>query len=198
MATQKNKKGFGKKKALKRLFGEARAGTLPPEFTDWPLADKDGYTVAHFAAWSGTLPADIDRAIYKLADKNGTTVAHVAAWRGNLPVDIDRDVYKLANKFGTTVAHLVARYGHFPADIGRDIYKLTDKYGATVAHVAAQFGHLPPEFEQWGMVDGEGRTVAEVAAVVYPPDSVLAASARQWLEENRANTPENEESGPRP
>jgi hypothetical protein len=48
------------------------------------------------------------------------------------------------------------------------------------------------------MVDGVGRTVAEIVADEYPPDSTIAASARKWLEEHQANTPEDEESGPRP
>jgi hypothetical protein len=144
MANQKNKKESAKEKTLERLFGEARIGDLPTEFSGWSRADEDGWTVAHFATSCGTLPPDIDRDVYKLADKGGWTVAHEAAWSK----------------------------------------------------------HLPPEFAQWDIVDGKGRTVAEVAADKYPPDSALGTGARQWLVENRAKTAENahedEESCPRP
>jgi hypothetical protein len=53
------------------------------------------------------------------------------------------------------------------------------------------------------MVDGKGRTVAEIAIDNYPPDSVLGAKAREWFEENQTETseseenPENEDAGPR-
>jgi hypothetical protein len=187
---------------LERLFRKAEKGKLPPEFSDWSLANKWGVTVAHVAAYSGTLPADIGRDVYKLTDKDGRTVAHDAARYGTLPADMDRDIYKHANKNGTTVAHFAAQYGTLPPDIDHDIFTLADKYGWTVAHSAARYGNLSPKFDQWDIVDGKGRTVAEVAADKYPPDSVLGASARQWLVENRAktaeNAPEDEESGPRP
>jgi hypothetical protein len=113
--------------------------------------------------------------------------------------------WSLADKKGKTIAHEAAMYRNLPADIDRDIYKLADKYGKTVAHEAAWRKHLPPEFErpdyeQWGMVDGEGQTVAHVAAAIYSYSSgtTIAKSARQWIKESRTKTPEDEESGPRP
>lgn len=39
----------------------AFAGTLPPDFSQWELADESGWTVAHVAAEAGTLPPNGER-----------------------------------------------------------------------------------------------------------------------------------------
>jgi hypothetical protein len=36
---------------------------------------------------------------------------------------------------------------------------LANSHGWTVAHTAAWHGHLPPDFNQWGLMDTDGRTV---------------------------------------
>ena len=71
----------------KQAFELARKGELPEGFTDWHLADKNGWTVAHVAAWHGHLPHGFTG--LHMADNNGRTVAHVAAQRGHLPACFD-------------------------------------------------------------------------------------------------------------
>jgi hypothetical protein len=147
------------------------------DFTGWALADNNGRTVAHTAAWKGHLPPDFTD--WALADRDGTTVAHMAAWFGHLPSAFTG--WALADNNGRTVAHAAARTGHLPAGMDRAVYKLADNNDWTVAHEAARYGHLPPDFERWDMVDGKGRTVAGIAADNYPPDSALGTGARKWL-----------------
>jgi hypothetical protein len=48
------------------------SGTLPPNFNQWQLATKRGWTVAHVAAKYGHLPADFDQ--WGLVDNGGLTV----------------------------------------------------------------------------------------------------------------------------
>ncbi|WP_419607609.1 ankyrin repeat domain-containing protein [Thiolapillus sp.] len=60
--------------------------------------------------------------------------------------------------------------GNLPPDF--DQWGLKDDWGSSVAHVAAKHGHLPPEFDQWGIMNDEGWTVAHSAAFHghLPPD----------------------------
>ena len=56
-----------------------------------------------------------------------------------------------------------AREGALPPDF--DQWGLTDDWGISVAHVAAKHGHLPPEFDQWDLKDRFGLSVAHEAAL---------------------------------
>jgi hypothetical protein len=57
----------------------AEAGSLPPDFDRWDIANDYGWTVAHVAAEVGTLPPDFNR--WDLADNYGRTVVDAAASR---------------------------------------------------------------------------------------------------------------------
>lgn len=61
------------------------SGPLPPDFTDWTLADEDGVTIAHVAALHNHLPDGFQG--WDIAMENGHTVAYVAsaALSGCLP-----------------------------------------------------------------------------------------------------------------
>ena len=112
-------------------YDDARSGYLPADFDQWDLADEDGCTVAHVAAYCGKLPPDFDQ--WDLANKYGWTVSHIVAKSGNLPPDFDQ--WDLADdKTGWTVAHAAARSGHLPPDFDR--WDLADKNGLTVRQVA--------------------------------------------------------------
>lgn len=65
------------------LFELAMHGTLPKGFKDWAEADKNGWSVAHVAAYNGHLPPDFDQ--WGICDKDGWTVAHSAAYNSKLP-----------------------------------------------------------------------------------------------------------------
>lgn len=78
------------------LFEMAMHGTLPKGFKDWAKADKNGWSVAHVAAYNGHLPPDFKD--WSLADELGWTVAHSAAYNCKLPKNfhIDYpDIWKL-------------------------------------------------------------------------------------------------------
>ncbi len=47
-----------------------------------------------------------------------------------------------------------------------DQWGISDEEGWSVAHVAAYYDNLPPEFDQWDLVDDDGWSVAHVAAPV--------------------------------
>jgi hypothetical protein len=54
----------------------AESGRLPPNFDQWTLANKDGWTVAHEAAKWGHIPRGFD--MWDVGDVFGITVAKVA------------------------------------------------------------------------------------------------------------------------
>ena len=56
-----------------------------------------------------------------------------------------------------------AREGTLPSDF--DQWGIMNNEGWTVAHAAVRNGKLPPDFDQWGIMDGEGWTVAHEAAL---------------------------------
>jgi hypothetical protein len=62
---------------------------LPPGFDQWDLADKDGWTLAHWAVMPGRLPPGFNQ--WRLADKKGLTVAELAY---NWDIKIDNDILK--------------------------------------------------------------------------------------------------------
>ena len=91
---------------LKKLFDQAREGTLPPDFDRWEIADDTGRTAAHVAASYGHLPAGFDR--WQIAGKKGWTVAHEAAYFDHLPLDFGQwDL--MDDYFGLTVADVVQK-----------------------------------------------------------------------------------------
>jgi hypothetical protein len=156
----------------------AEKGTLPADFDQWELADKDGWTVAHQAAYYGHLHGTSD--LWGLADKDGWTVAHVAAHQGHLPTDLPADFAywgSVTVLSGKTVAHMAVRKGYLPVDFNQ--WDLADSDGWTVAHEAADCEHLPVnipvDFAYWGLVDHNGQTVAQLAPEVYKQWQVLRA-----------------------
>ena len=56
---------------------------------------------------------------------------------------------------------LASKTGGLPD--GFDQWGLKDRDGRTLAHVAASRGRLPKDFSQWGLKDKDGKTVAHVA-----------------------------------
>jgi len=70
---------------INKIFKQAKEGTLPPDFTEWDLADWDGWTIAHEAAYYGHLPKDFQD--WDLKDKYGITVEDVIRDSDYLPDD---------------------------------------------------------------------------------------------------------------
>jgi hypothetical protein len=77
-------------------------GTLPVDFDEWSIANREGFTVAHVAAQYGHLPADFSQ--WELADKDGWTVAHMAVRNGHLPANFDQ--WDLVDSSGVRVSDL--------------------------------------------------------------------------------------------
>lgn len=50
--------------------------------------------------------------------------------------------------------------GKLPPDF--DQWGISDDAGLTVAHVAASHGHLPPDFDRWTLATNNGITVRDV------------------------------------
>ena len=53
-----------------------------------------------------------------------------------------------------------AQEGTLPPDF--DEWGIANDYGRTVAHVAASYGHLPPDFDRWTLATNHGITVRDV------------------------------------
>ncbi len=83
----------------RRIFSQARRGTLPADFDNWELTDDRGQSVAHVAATHGHLPKDFDQ--WGIATPSGFTVAHTAAVHGHLPEDFDQ--WEMTDNEGATV-----------------------------------------------------------------------------------------------
>ena len=73
---------------IRKIFSQARRGTLPSDFNNWSLTDDRGRPVAHVAATFGHLPAGFDQ--WGIASPTGYTVAHIAAINGHLPDDFNQ------------------------------------------------------------------------------------------------------------
>ena len=84
---------------IRKIFSQARRGTLPPDFDNWSLTDDLGRCVAHVAATFGHLPPDFDQ--WDIATPSGYTVAHTAAINGYLPDDFNQ--WDLTDNEGVTV-----------------------------------------------------------------------------------------------
>jgi hypothetical protein len=182
------------------LLMTAKRGELPIDFTDWHLANKNGFTVAHAAALYGRLPPTFTQ--WDFASQDGWTVAHLAARAGHLPADFAQ--WELKDNDGWTVAHVAAGSGYLHQDFDR--WHLADNKGWTVAHEAASRVMLPESFEAWGLTDDQGKTVAliVVSSFRYPQDSPVRQMAQAWIDANAVDSPVNisasnhEEEGPRP
>ena len=93
---------------MRKIFSQARRGTLPSDFDNWSLTDDRGRSVAHAAAAFGHLPAAFNQ--WEIASPSGYTVAHTAAINGHLPDDFNQ--WGLTDNGGLTVRneHEYRRY----------------------------------------------------------------------------------------
>jgi hypothetical protein len=164
---------------------------IMPDAAVWAMVTDGEYgrTLAHDAAYYGYLPKGFSR--WGLADRNGQTVAHVAICFGPMPKDFNR--WGLMNNKGETVAEVALLHNRLPEDYHRwDLIDLPHlarrrrvlanspawavvvdyETGGTLAHYAAETGLLPIGFDQWGLTDKDGYTVAEWAVrfVTLPND----------------------------
>jgi hypothetical protein len=89
------------------------------------------------------------------------TVAHVGAAEGYLPSDFAD--WTLPDDRGWTVAHVAMMHGHLPASF-EDWALKNPHNGVTLAHMAIIAGRVPTGFRQWKIQDGQGWSVAHVAA----------------------------------
>jgi hypothetical protein len=87
----------------------------------WRLRNLAGWTVAHFAAHHGTLPADFDQ---WTLENRGVTVAHAAAEAGTLPPGFAD--WGIKDAEGRTVADV-----HREASAARITEKRSAAYGVT-------------------------------------------------------------------
>ena len=170
------------------LLMTAKRGELPIDFTDWHLANKNGFTVAHAAALYGRLPPTFTQ--WDFASQDGWTVAHLAARAGHLPADFAQ--WELKDNDGWTVAHVAAGSGYLHQDFDR--WHLADNKGWTVAHEAASRVMLPESFEAWGLTDDQGKTVAliVVSSFRYPQDSPVRQMAQAWIDANAVDSQQND------
>lgn len=75
---------------------------------DWKkiLVEATGWSVAHEAAYNGTLPPDFNK--WEIATYSGWSVAHVAAKKGQLPDNFDK--WDLIDDHCQTVRYLFEKY----------------------------------------------------------------------------------------
>jgi hypothetical protein len=83
----------------KKACAEASKGNLPWDSPSWALANKEGRTVAHTAAYGGPLPKGFRQ--WDLADNHGRTVAHTAAKWGTMPKEFHN--WDLTDNYGRIV-----------------------------------------------------------------------------------------------
>jgi hypothetical protein len=146
----------------------AMLGQLPVDFSDWQLTDKIGWTVGHEAALYNHLPDGFKQ--WDLTNKKGWTVAHIVAWNSTLPADFNQWAMIGETEDRATVAHVAAKHCTLPDNFNElglldGLWWLSDKNGWTVAHEAAKSKSLLKfeDFDQWGIMDGDGQTVGQVA-----------------------------------
>jgi hypothetical protein len=85
-------------------------GGLPAGFSQWTIANKHGWTVAHVAASFGMLPHNFDR--WDIVNKYAWSVAHEAVEHSSLPESFSQ--WGLPTEEGWTVAHEAAVWGRLP------------------------------------------------------------------------------------
>jgi hypothetical protein len=88
-----------------------------------------------------------------------------------------------------TLTTLIRRKA-FKADSDIWAMVINPETGKTVAHLAAIESKLPPGFHQWALADNEGRTVAQIAAVMgdLPLNDLMVWSWIVQPEDLRKNT----------
>lgn len=171
-------------------YAVSRCG-LPEGFSKWDMADRKGWSVAHEAAAYGKLPEGFAEWNNIPADEKGRKVIDVAIEFGHDPFLRVRDLmalaktgelpsakgwtWDMADEEGWTLAHEWANAGRaFPE--GFNQWGLVDTWGNTVAHLAAEHGTLPEGFDEWAIPDADGATVAHYAAEF----GTLPADFDQW------------------
>lgn len=162
----------GRTKDRERLFLEGYFSmvthqTPPADFPYWHWADATGWSVAHQAAWSKTLPFGFSK--WDLKDNHGDSVAHLVASRGYLPPMFKQ--WDLNDAAGRPVAFVAAQYGFLPTDF--DKWNIRGPRQVTVAHIAAAYDNLPEAVpsEVLDLVDMDGCSVADILAGRFQPVS---------------------------
>jgi|GEM_PF-1912106 len=145
----------------------AEHGNLPEDFDwkrYGLMRDNEGRTVYHAAAEGGCLPEWFHE--WNMADEDGWTVAHFAAYHVNIPEHFDWQRFGRMrdNIYGETVYHEAASSKCLPQWF--DEWDIADNNGKTVAHNAALVRNLPGDFdwERYGLMrHNDGRTVYHFA-----------------------------------
>lgn len=103
-----------------------------------------------------------------LIGMTAAAIANMAAPAGPFASFGDTDTYKAAIKeaapesIRTSANFFAARYGLLPDNFNE--WGMTDESGWSVAHEAALYGHLPEEFAHMDLADRKGMTVADAKA----------------------------------
>ncbi len=136
------------------------------------IAREDGWSVAHEAAYQGSLPESMmTEDILKLTTRVGCSVAYHVARRKNLPewAKRQKDILLLSNGYGDYVAHMLAKHGDLPTEMmTEDILTMTDSSKCAIAYYSAWHDSFP----EWAtrrkdillLGDGQGNYVAHVLA----------------------------------
>lgn len=117
---------------------------LPEHFNQWLMTDKNGSTIAHYAADYGNLPENwtIEKELWLLVDNNGNTIAHIAASSSSLPLDWtdNPEDWLICDDQNFTVAHCAASTDSLPSDWienNKQHLFLINGYGMSIAHYLA-------------------------------------------------------------
>jgi hypothetical protein len=95
-------------KAFDKYEEQAVNGTLPADFDHWDLANGDGQTLAHLAAYYSRLPVDFSQ--WHLANsRRGWAVAHEATATGCLPDNFDQ--WGLTSRGMSVLHYLLTQIG---------------------------------------------------------------------------------------
>lgn len=111
-----------------------------PRRSELSVADVDGWTVAHYLAGVGLLPADFDD--WALADNSGWSVAHQLARTKTMPTDFKH--WGLVTLLKVSVLHVACSFGHVEpmSKTQMDkIWALPDSDGKTPWDVYTEYGH---------------------------------------------------------
>lgn len=173
---------------------------LPDGFNRWDIADADGRTVAHDAAFMGRLPSDFNQ--WCMRSIHGLTVAHAYLSGGGQFTD-DFQYWDLEDSFGKnlfyralcdkklpdgfdftkpislkgdTGYHLGMASNYFTFKQIKDYLMLTNYENHTVAHNFARHKKLPVGFKHWDFKNDFGESIAHVAA----KHNTLPIGFRKW------------------
>ena len=162
------------------------AKNLDPELLR--IKNKNGCTVAHELADSGTLPEKfITDELLRTKTDYGRTVAHAIAWRGTLPERfITEELLRMEGKDGWTVAHSLAWSGTLPEKFFiPSILSAMSSQGETVA--GCLLGWIRKN-NRWDML------TPELLAAPYSKKLSVATFLRRKLTEMGTKDPERLES----